>query len=206
MKYLIIITALLSATLGYAETQTKRPSWSQGLPERQSSQLPGKPGFTPEPTEPSTQSQPKTNTDRPVAPHLEIELTTQPELDFSTQPEAIEQRETEPVRRVGYRRLHNRATEEPNINPLHQQYKWAIVETTPIDIPAHHVTKNQLKVRIFINPNGEVVRVAAGAPDVPALMLKQAQKSIEKWRFEPPKNLGITDNLAKTFTIEIKTG
>lgn len=61
-------------------------------------------------------------------------------------------------------------------------------------------------MRIYINPEGYVIKIAAGAPDVPALMLKEAQQSIRDWQFEPPKDLGITDNLAKTFVIEIKTG
>jgi len=206
MKHLIIITALLSATLSFAETQTKRPSWSQGLPERQTIQPPGNPGFEPEQSEPSIQSQPTIKAERPITPDIEIDITTQPELELKVSPEVIEQPQVEPVRRAGYRRLSNRSVENKDDDQLYKQYNWSPIKTVPINIPPRHATKNELKVRIYINPDGRVVRVAAGAPDVPAMMLKQAQQSIQQWQFEPPKDIGITDNIAKTFTIEIKTG
>lgn len=203
-----LITCLLIAMAGTvcAQTQTKRPSWSQGLPERESVRQPEKPGFKPETTRPSIQTQPDLKAERPVSPDIEIELSTQPNLNLKVAPKALVQPETNPVRRAGFRHMQNKPVVNEDINPLHDQYNWTLLKTIPIDIPARHTTKSELKIRIYINPEGEVVRVAAGAPDVPAMMLKQAQKSIQQWQFEPPKNIGITDNIAKTFTIEIKTG
>ncbi|MCW8870840.1 MAG: hypothetical protein OQK49_09065 [Proteobacteria bacterium] len=209
MKHLIItcLLIILSGTLfAQTQTQTKRPSWSQGLPKRQPSQQPGKPGFTPEQNNQSVQSKPDIRSERPTTPDIEIDLATQPELEFNVQPQTIEQPVTEPVRRAGYRRMNKRTPDDKDINPLHQQYNWLVVKTEPINIPPRFATKNQLKVRIYINPEGQVVRVAAGSPDVPALMLKQAQQSIEHWQFEPPKNIGISDNISKTFTIDIEAG
>lgn len=207
MKHLIITCLLIFVTGNLtAQTETKRPSWSQGLPERQTSPQPGKPSFNIDESKPTLQSQPHIETQRTITPEIEIELTTQPKLELNVQPETEPQPKIDTVRRAGYRRLQQSGPVAQDTNPLHEQYSWTLLKTTPIDIPARHAAKNQLKVRIFINPDGEVIRVAAGAPDVPALMLKQAQKSIENWRFDPPKDIGISDNLSKIFTIEIKTG
>jgi outer membrane biosynthesis protein TonB len=209
MKHLIFtgLLIILTGTLfAQTETQTKRPSWSQGLPERQTNLQPGKPGFESEQNKRAVQSQPDITAERPSTPQIEIDLSTQPDMEFNVKPEAIEQLETEPVRRAGIRRLNNKSMDDKDINPLHQQYNWSVVKTEPINIPPRFATKNQLKVRIYINPDGQVVRVAAGSPDVPALMLKEAQHSIQQWQFEPPKDIGITDNLSKTFTIDIETG
>lgn len=207
MKHIIYIILILfiSTTLS-AQTQSKRPSWSQGLPERTTAGQPQTPGFKPEPIKPENQSQPDVKTEQPITPDIDIELMTQPDLELNIQPNNTEQPEAAPVRRAGSRRLNNRIVETAAVNPLHEQYSWHLIKTQPINIPPRHVTKNELKVRIFINPEGRVVRVAAGTPDVPAMMLKEAQYSIQQWQFEPPKNIGITDNIAKTFTIEIKTG
>ncbi len=206
MKYINIIILLIITTSLSAQTQTKRPSWSQGLPKRPSTSQPQKPGFEPERSTPTMESQPDIKTDRPLTPAIEIDLATQPELELNIQPENIQKSEIESVRRAGHRRLTQRSPDGSNENPLYQQYNWHLIKSKPINIPSRYATKNELKVRIYINPNGQVVRVAAGAPDVPTMMLKQAQQSIQQWQFEPPKNIGITDNIAKTFTIEIKTG
>ena len=206
MKHLTLTILLISLTSAlFAQEQSKRPSWSQGLPERQTSQLPGNPGLESKENKTAIQSQPEISIEKPAAPEIKIELSTQPEMEFKVEPNAIEQPLMQPIRRAGQRRLNNRTIGEKVSNPLHQQYSWSLVKTEPIDITSRHATKNQLKVRIYINPEGQVVRVAAGAPDVPALMLKEAQQSIQQWQFEPPKEIGITDNLVKTFTIEIKT-
>ncbi|MCX7545041.1 energy transducer TonB [Marinicella gelatinilytica] len=206
MKYLIILTALMVTTISHAqtETDTKRPSWSQGLPERQSTVQPGNPSLKTDDNRSEPIITPDISEDRPMAPVMDMNIATQPDFDFKIEPEAPQTPNTEPVRRAGTSHFQKREMVSKEINPLHAQYPWAIVKTTPLDIPSRYATKDTLKVRIYINPEGEVVRVAAGAPDVPALMLKQAQQSIQNWRFEPPKNLGITDTLSKTFTIEIK--
>ena len=195
----------LTGTLS-AQTQTKRPSWSQGLPERQASQQPGKPGFDPELEKVNNKQTPTMQSERPTTPTLNIDIATQPDLNFDIKPDRNPIPESKPIRRAGQRSIQYRQQNTPDINPLHHKYKWNVVKTTPIDIPDRYATQSTLKVRIYINPQGEVIKVAAAAPDVPAMMLKEAQKSIENWRFEAPKDIGISDNLAKTFTIEIKTG
>ncbi|KAA3651592.1 MAG: hypothetical protein DWP95_00515 [Proteobacteria bacterium] len=206
MKFLIILTALMTVTMSFAQTETRRPSWSQGLPERPTSQQPDRPGFNTESTTDSTPETPAIKTERPITPSLEIDLATEPEIDFNIQPERPIVPQTEPVRRAGQGSFRTRQSNTAQVNPLHEQYPWTVVKITPIKISDRYATKDTLKVRIFINPNGEVIKVTAASPDVPALMLKKAQKSIEQWRFAPPKDLGITENLAKTFTIEIKAG
>jgi hypothetical protein len=211
MKYLMVIGLLLSLSSNAQDENKKRPSWSQGLPERQAVLKPMDSGFKPADNDDTLNSTPGLATiDEPNLPSIDVNLLENPVLV----PEPVLVIETESLvptasnRKAAFEQYHsndNSAEVSSNVvNPMIAEYKWIPIKTLPIEVPASSDKNKQLKLVIQINPKGQVVAVDKADANISALVLQSAEKSILKWRFEPPSDLGITENISKTFDIEIE--
>ena len=212
MKYLMIIGLLLTFSSNAQDENKKRPSWSQGLPERQAVTKPMDSGFKPAANDDTLTSTPGlTAMDQPNLPSIDVNLLENPVVI----PEPVLVIETEPLvptasnRKAAFDQYHS--NESPaeavnEINPLIAEYKWIPIKTMPIEVPASSDKNKQLKLIIQINPKGQVVAVNKADANISALVMQSAEKSILKWRFVPPSELGITENISKTFAIEIEIG
>lgn len=208
-KFVVLFLILMTfVVVAQEDNKKKRPSWSQGLPERQAVPQPGKPAV---------------NVDRPVESEIDAKPEIEPiksglELELVTEPIVVPQPVIEPVstqpevpnvtsRREAFEQYYG-GKENSDISQqqaLIKQYKWSIVKTLPIDIPNDYTGSDSLKLHIQINPKGRVVRVTRADNSIPEYVVESAEKSIRSWRFEPPEDLGIEEVIGKTFTIDVVT-
>jgi len=212
MKKLILLSVLIAINVNAQDENKKRPSWSQGLPERQATLQPGNPSFKPaDNSEPSKSEPIVSDMGKPELPDIDVGILTEPVVI----PEPVLVIESAPVaaspkgRKEALEHYYSseQQAEEAKqivINPLVAQYTWKPIKTSPIEIPGHINGSESLKLVIQINPNGKVVSVAKADSNMSSLVLQSAEKSILNWRFEPPSELGITENISKTFTIDVE--
>ncbi len=184
--------------------QKKRPSWSQGLPERQSTPSAG-----------SLLTKPKADIDvtpeqQKIRPELEA-----PEIDLGFQPKSVNEFKVEPVsvdlslsreemRESSYESDDNKPKDEVIDSELLAQYKWQVLKVTSVEVPNNFDASEALNLNIHINPKGEVVKVVSEDPGVSSRAMRVIEKSIKNWRFEPPADLGIASNINKSFNIDIQ--
>lgn len=184
----------------------KRPSWSQGLPERQTA-----------PTAASLMSKPKAEIDmrpaqesfKPELETSEIELNFQPKSanDFKVEvePVAVDMTLSREEMRDSFFKTEDDVSELDVVdNDLLAQYKWQVLKVTNVEVPNDFDASEALNLNIHINPKGRVVKVVSEDADVSANAMRMIEKSIKKWRFEPPADLGIAANINKTFNIDIQ--
>ncbi|VAW46658.1 hypothetical protein MNBD_GAMMA02-154 [hydrothermal vent metagenome] len=217
MKHLIILSLLITLSSHAQEGQgqqqkevksqnQKRPSWSQGLPERQSSMTPS---ASMNKFKVNQQSSNTAVDDRSLEmaelPSIGINLVaTKPVIELgieSVQPIANSRREA-------FDQYHNNDKEGiviAAVDPLVAEYKWTPIKTTPINVPENFDENKTLKLNIHINPKGEVTRVTVADTAIPRKVFKNVEQSILKWKFQAPSEVGITENISKTFSIDIKT-
>lgn len=220
MKYIIIISLLFSVTVK-AQTDKKRPSWSQGLPERQKTVSTSQPRLS---IQDESQS---TDVEAPIhdniaaeTPTFELEEFAPPQLKYeinqtaTEQPTQTEENTNSPhsVSGSNYRsrlsagqRFQKRSSNKTVKNPLHDEYKWQVLSTTPIGVPSHLNNVTNLNIEIFIKPDGSVSRVSSTDPNVTSQLLKYVTESVENWQFEAPEKIGIYDEMSKNFAIEIES-
>lgn len=205
MKYLAIICLLFTFT-SYAQDDQKRPSWSQGLPERQATVKPEKQRFNPEPKTTSADTPPSISDERTSAPNLEIDLSTEPPvIELNDQPKVSTQAPIITNRAEAQTNYYQPQSQTITIvsNPLLADYSWEILKITPINIPSRLKSSETIKLKIQINPQGKVTRVTSADNNISNMILRYAENSIRSWQFQPPQEIGITENISKIFTIEI---
>ncbi|MCX7554029.1 hypothetical protein OS175_09080 [Marinicella sp. S1101] len=184
--------------------QKKRPSWSQGLPERQNAPSAG-----------SLLSKPKAVIDdtpeqQAIRPELEV-----PEIDLGFKPKPASEFNVEPVsvdlslsreemRETFYESEKNEPEVEVVDSALLAQYKWQVIKVTEVEVPSDFDASKALNLNIHINPKGEVVKVVSEDSGVSSRAMRVIEKSIKNWRFEPPADLGIAANINKSFNIDIQ--
>jgi hypothetical protein len=212
MKKTVVLCLVLVASVGFAQEENKkRPSWSQGLPERQTAPQPGKPAINPVQAEtPEFDVKPEIE---PISGGLEMELDTEA---FAVPKPVIEPIAASPKQPLSPKATNRRealeqyyegneeSTDEQQ-QQLIKQYKWSILKTSPIEIPSDYTGSESLKLHIQINPKGRVVRVTRADSTIPEYVVESAEKGIKRWRFEPPGDLGIEEVIGRTFTIDVIT-
>ncbi len=219
MKYLIITFLLISFNVDAQEDKAsisddtaknkKRPSWSQGLPERQSSI-----------NTITSMNSLKTNTDTEenLKDDIKFNKTEMPNIEIdvaSTKP--VMELKIEPVnhniltRKQVFEQYYSsdKKTEKENTtnsdDSLSSAYKWTPIKTSPVNISESFDTNEALKLNIQINPKGDVTRVTSADNSIPRKVFKHVEKSILNWKFQAPEKVGITEKISKTFTIDITT-
>ena len=216
MKHTLLISLFIShAVLAQnpeeqkpEETSKKRPSWSQGLPERQKVLKPGTSALNIESTDRSEIEAPLIEQLQTEQPKFELEQLEVPAIEHKIKIDApvLEQVEVMPTQRLG---THVKSQRRPlfvkKTNPLHEKYQWNVLRTTPIEMPSHLNNKRNIDVIIYIKPDGSVSKVTSKDPDVSSTMLKYVSDSIRNWVFDAPEKIGIQDILSKQFAIEIQS-
>lgn len=91
------------------------------------------------------------------------------------------------------------------INPLITAYKWTPIKTSPKNVSESFDANETLQLNIQIQSKGEVTRVTGVDNSIPRNVFKNAEKSILKWKFQAPEELGITEDISRTFTIDLTT-
>lgn len=217
-KLMVILMLLLTGTAlaqsddtdQQPKEETRRPSWSSGLPERE----------IVEPVE---------------APKLKVDMDTSMDMDMSEfglerpkielnlpdeslpqeQPVAESQSESviEPSAEVIEEPVAEIVPEvipEPEPAPTvvvpPPVYKWVVTERAPVDFPAV-AARRQLSgwvdIEVTLNPQGDVV--ASEAVDYSAdgrVFIDAAESSVNQWRFQPPQEQGVNDLVSNVYRIE----
>ncbi len=228
MKYfaLIIIFSFNPFTLHAQSEEQKRPSWSQGLPERQKAPTANSINLdfdSRDQSESQVSSLDSVSTESPKfelesieiealdgesfgAKSIDMEKFKVPEIEYQAEPSTINPPASEQIVRLdSLSKNRNRSIKYKPTNPLHKQYKWQVLSTTPIEMPTHLSSNENITVKIFIKPDGSVSKVTSSDPNLSSLALNYVSDSIEKWLFEAPSKLGINDVMSKNFSIEIKS-
>jgi hypothetical protein len=210
MKYITLLCLLISYQISAQEANKKRPSWSQGLPERQASVKQISSMY-------NQQSPEKPVIDDPIAvdllsaPDIDVDIISEPILVPA--PEltmAIDSIQADSVSRKDIReQYYNNDSQESQQskgleNQLVAQYKWQVLSTTPIQMIGMDGEIESLELIIHINPEGHVIKVAKADASISSRVLQSAEQSIRNWRFQPPAELGIKESISKTFTIDIQ--
>ena len=212
MKNLFLLIVLL-AVISTVHAEQKRPSWSQGLPEREQTTPSNQPNIR---IEQDTQNP---LIEKPVlenvvteTPAFEMQQFDAPQLNYEVEYKVETDKSDVTAlnlnrrsRSISASRFQNRKPTESPENPLHKEYSWEVLNTTPIELPSHLISTNNINIEIYIKPNGSVSRVTSTDPNVSSQMLKLVSESVRNWQFEAPKKIGITDILSKNFDIEIKS-
>lgn len=214
MKKFAALLCLMSLTV-IAQNSPQRPSWSQGLPERQKAPTAAPSKLTIENETDDSQSKPVIDPFETERPNLDIKIDNEPVAvapieDIQIAPSVPESTEEDIVRldrrsspgaAARAKRVDNKAVDAA----LLSQYQWQVVKTTPVYIPSQVKDIETLKVIIHIRPSGRVSKVEAMDDSLPIRAMSQIADSIKEWRFEPPKNVGIDATISKPFEIDIRS-
>ncbi len=241
MKHLSLTLLLLLAASGYAQqpqnnsqskvqesdatddakASSKRPSWSQGLPERQAAPV-SRIVQTNKVESTETEIDTPSIGEKPLIETqvLSIDFQPQPSSEFKVESQASESKPAA-SKRVDrkaifeqYYSSQSRTSDAANqanqpdtieVNPLIAAYKWQVLKTTPVEVPNSFDKTQPLKVTIQINPQGKVVKVTEADARIPSVVMRHVEKSMLNWRFEAPADIGLSENISRVFEIDIQT-
>ena len=211
----VILLSLLLAGLAEAE-EKKRPSWSQGLPERTaapSMQVPVTKPTDFRPEAPTVDLDVSDVLENPVMTVAEpIEQTADPVIEMADEVE-VEAPEVVAETAEDSADVRLLAAAEPLINQPERteptglipevdeslsadQYSWTIEKQLPVRVSANVFSQyNSVLLKVMINNNGEVVGVDKVIANTPDLVVQQAERSLKRWRFLAPASEGIKASL-----------
>lgn len=186
--------------------QKKRPSWSQGLPERQNAPSAGSLLSKPKAVIDDT---PEQQAIRPEleAPEIDLGFKPKPASEFNVEPVSVDlSLSREEMRESFYESEKDQPEPEVEVvdSALLAQYKWQVVKVTEVEVPNNFDASKALNLNIHINPKGEVIKVVSEDSGLSSRAMRVIEKSIKNWRFEPPADLGIASNINKSFNIDIQ--
>ncbi len=207
------------------QDETRRPSWSSGLPERRI-------------VEPIEAPKLKVDMDDMKMDMSEFGLE-KPKVEFNFPKENLQQSETdvesqsEPVVELPTEEVLIDSSEdseaavveivpeviiEPEPEPEPELvpeppvvipppvYKWVVTERAPVDFPAI-AARRQLSgwvdVEVTLNPQGDVV--ASEAVDYSAdgrVFIDAAENNVSQWRFQPPREQGVNELVSNVYRLE----
>lgn len=200
----LFLLMLLLVPLGLraqASDEKQKPSWSQGLPERTKA--------------PTTQpgmidiKEPGAVKNDDLRPEMDLD-TDMSEFDLGMDlPQAKPTiTGTEPVaesKQVAVVEPEVKAVVPKAVTTDPDEYGWQVVESYPIVIPkTYYYDKDQVKVKVTINPEGEVIRVKGSSRNLSQSVVFSVQKQLKSWRFEPPANHGITSSISKVQVLPVE--
>ena len=86
------------------------------------------------------------------------------------------------------------------------EYSWNILKRTAVKYPVKAAIDNLegwVEVEITINPSGEVVSASPTKYSRRGRIFgKPAVQSVSQWLFDPPSDVGITENITRVYLIE----
>ena len=226
----VLVTVALSTM---ANEPKKRPSWSQGLPERQAVPSLYKPQleppeFNPEqivvepPTVvlPETQAMP-TSTQVPVADEAHavggkdtaseqlneavvVAHALPPKRQQDVRPD--NEMSTDWVSGSNERQLNIQSETSQSVLISEAQYSWKLLRQNPVEVSSMLLSDtNNIQVRISVNNQGQVIGVEAVQAETPTALVQQASRAIKRWRFAEPAEEGVEASvLSKVFEVELQ--
>lgn len=193
----LILSCSLWTAAGLAQEQTtekKKPSWSQGLPERQAT-----PDFR-KPAAPVGQPTAEINepeVDMPSAVDVAIDSELTPDFEMP----AIEIQVAEPAADEAALEYQVYAASEASAL---NDYDWQLLEGEPVEIPKTlSFSYKEVWLEVSINPRGEVVKVQRISDRTGMVILNYASQALKNWRFSPPEAVGIDGVISKTMKIDL---
>ena len=236
----VVMILLLCGTGGWAvaqndddqkdqsEEQTRRPSWSSGLPERQKPETMSRPDLSedfqddltidrselglerpeigmPDPEmdpAPISQEEPVSDTEIKDEPAAATESVPTEEPVVEEQPAVTDPMpEPEPV---------SEPEPEPEPEPVIEPavYEWLVVEQAEVDFPSRGI-RNQISgwvdVEVTLNPQGDVVSAqTVNYSDDAGIYVEAAEESLKKWIFQPPREQGVNELVSKVYRIDFE--
>lgn len=205
---------LIGGQAAYAQDavdeEKKKPSWSSGLPERKVAPVVDKPTLTldDEPERPEMKRSDFGFDDSTV-----IVEDYQPEFQAPTdQSTAMPENNVEPIQENEVETSATQALEvvevavqasNPNKSP--DSYAWEVLQSEPITVPKTlYYSKKQVRLKVTINPDGEVVKLRSIRNSVPGSVVHYVRQAMKTWRFEAPSAYGISEHITKELHIPIE--
>jgi TonB family protein len=204
-----------------SEEQTRRPSWSSGLPERQKTESMTRPDLSKDFQDDLTIDRSELGLERPVIemPEADMEQQAEPQeepaiaIDSSEEP--VSDDET-PVDEVPVEQQPVVAEPEPapaiepdpepvpEIEPA--TYEWLVIEQAEVNFPSRGI-RNQINgwvdVEVTLNPQGDVVSAqTVDFSDEAGIYVEAAEESLQNWVFQPPQEQGVTELVSKVFRVD----
>ncbi|KAA3645763.1 MAG: TonB family protein [Proteobacteria bacterium] len=209
-----------------SEEQTRRPSWSSGLPERQKTETMVRPNLSQDFKDDLTIDRSELGLERPtvdipatvteqeqkqeqeqepqqetVAPAASIE---EPVSDSQLVPAEAQDVAAEPESLPELQPEPEALPEQPVIEPA--IYEWQVIEEADVDFPLRGI-RNQVNgwvdVEVTLNPQGDVVSVqTVDYSDEAAIYVEAAEDSLRQWIFQPPQEQGVTELVSKVYRID----
>lgn len=196
-----------------SEEQTRRPSWSSGLPEREKTEAMSRPDLSQDLKQDLTIDRSELGLERPKVaipdqeteeqsasqeePSATTESTEESVSDINelTESEPIVESEPEPV---------IEPEPEPVIEPA--TYEWQVINQADVEFPSRGV-RNQINgwvdVEVTLNPQGDVVSAqTVDYSDEAGIYVEAAEESLRKWTFQPPQEQGVNDLVSKVYRID----
>jgi TonB family protein len=198
-----------------SEEQTRRPSWSSGLPEREKSEAMSRPDLSQDFQQDLTIDRSELGLERPKVglPDQEAEDQSTPQDEPSVTTESIEESvsdsnelpESEPsVASEPEPEVIIEAEPEPVIEPA--TYEWLVINQADVEFPSRGV-RNQIDgwvdVEVTLNPQGDVVSAqTVDYSDEAGIYVEAAEESLRKWTFQPPQEQGVNELVSKVYRID----
>lgn len=230
IKYVVVLVLVWIANSSIAqENDGKRPSWSQGLPERK--QGPSIDLVAPKlslevqserPLEfafPLQEDQAENTSNDPVAVSNHIENTVG-EADVNQKEEGNIGGETEdglqnklpmtkapvPAQLLATPSPNSIIDAEADKNETIKSmgYDWQVQRMIPVTVPRTLVQAHRnVLLKIAIDHKGRVVDVMPVVDNTSKAVIRHATRFIKQWRFEPPLSKGINHGLSRVFKVEL---
>ncbi len=192
----LILWVSLAGAQNNKDEDKKRPSWSQGIPERQSTPDMGRPQFDPA----DSAIEIETSAVAEGVNDFKLDVITPEITPPATLPDL-----PEPVIRPASADVAVTAAVSAVEAASNDLYDWHIEQQQPVLVPADTLQiLDRVMMKISINANGEVVAVEAAQDDLPQDLFNRARKSINQWRFAAPKYQGVeVAILSRVFEINL---
>lgn len=187
------------------EEQTRRPSWSSGLPERQKADPIGRPGLSNEFKDELTIDRSELGLQRPeisISSEVDDSATSEESPEVIAEPEEQPAIEQQPIEELPV------VVEEPVVEPEPEPvtYEWLVLEQADVEFPTRGI-RNQVSgwvdVEVTLNPQGDVVNAEAVAnSNGAAIYVDSAERSIRNWIFQAPQEQGVNELVSKVYRID----
>lgn len=87
---------------------------------------------------------------------------------------------------------------------LNSAYAWTVIQSSPLRAPqTSRNSRTTVHLYVTINTDGRVVAVSPASANEDQRLAMQASRSVQKWRFEPPRKYGINGNMSGTLEIDL---
>ena len=208
MKHLITVGFLILACHSIAANK-KRPSWSQGLPERTAAPTLNPSNISLKQAEFKIDRSTFKNEWEPEGVAItEVEKHTTSLAPTRHPSQGIESfvpittEATKPSQTS--ESVDDRSAQLSPNQAAQPAFNWKPLRLIPVQVPQTILEQqNSVLLKIEINTLGEVIAVSPVVNDTNPAILIHAQRHIKRWRFEVPHHHGITNPISRVFKVDL---